>query len=94
MVRLVTNYGRPVPVTEVRKPTREPSPNELLDILCQRSFAQRRQYISFLSDKPPFDKERAFQIMTIMINKGMSDPIAFALGQALHINWHKFEGIK
>ncbi len=94
MLRVVTINGKPVPATEVKKPTPELPPQELLDVLCNQCFQKRRQYISFLPDTPPFNKERAHQIMTIMIDKGMSDPIAFALGQALRINWHKFGRIR
>jgi hypothetical protein len=94
MVRLVTTDGKPVLVAEVKKSEPILSPGELLDQLCGKCFLERRHYLGSLSDTPPFNKERARQIMTIMMSKGLTDPRAFALGQALKLNWRKFGGIK
>ena len=90
MVRLITVNGKSIP-REIKKNDTDVDPVSILNDLCRKCFLRRRHYINFISDVEPFNKERARQIMTIMIAKGITDPTSFALGQALKLNWQKFE---
>jgi DNA-directed RNA polymerase subunit N (RpoN/RPB10) len=90
MVRLVTVNGKSPYITEVEN---QQDPQKLIDHLCGKCFLCRRYYLTSISDQEPFDLERAKSIMDIMLMKGANDPKSYALGQALRMNWHKFDGI-
>jgi hypothetical protein len=92
MPRLVTHNGNRVCSAKLVEP--EVSPQTLLDMLCSRCFLVRPYYLRAVSSNPPFSLESAEQIRDIMLAKGATDPVAFALGQKLKLDWHRFESLK
>lgn len=89
MVRIVTVDGKPTYISVVENY----EPQKLMDSLCANCFKIRPQYIGSISKREPFDKERAEIIKDVMMTKGLCDPRAFALGQALSLNWSKFKDL-
>jgi len=70
-----------------------PDPQEHLDELCIRCFLVRGQYLGAISKTCPFTLDRAEQVMNIMLEKGFSDPRAFALGTEIRRHWQRFSSL-
>lgn len=55
----------------------------MVDYYCAMSFRHRTRYLENLSDVEPFSKDRATEIMDIMMSKIDTDPTAYALGNGI-----------
>ena len=91
MIRLITVDGKMLPT--VLQDDIKYDPQLLLNQYCRSCFLRRKQYLGSVSDREPFDLQRAAIIRDIMIFKGIGDPIAYALGNQLRLDWQKFKCI-
>ena len=93
MLRLVTINGERI-TPRLVKPDPYDDPQSMLDMFCVLCFRHRRHYLVNISDVEPFDKKRAGQVMDTMLEKGLYDPKAYALGDVIRRNWWRFTGLE